>query len=79
MLETGRVVISLSGRDKDGMFIITSVGEDGLCRIADGRAHMLGAPKKKNPKHLRATAHILAPEQYLTDRGLRRTLRELSE
>ncbi len=77
MLETGQVVLSLRGRDKDSFFVITQVGE-GFCRIADGDQRPLERPKKKNPKHLRPTGWTVELSGSLTNRQLRRKLRELA-
>jgi len=49
----GGICESLQGRDKGRFYIITGVNPDGSVYIADGNFKKLGAPKKKNLKHLR--------------------------
>ena len=53
-METGRVVLSLQGRDKGHCFLILENRGDGFVTMADGRMHKLENPKKKKTKHLRA-------------------------
>lgn len=77
MLTTGRVVLSLRGRDKDSFFVVTKV-EGGYCWLADGRERPLARPKRKNPKHLRPTGWTVELHEAATDRQLRRRLRELT-
>lgn len=78
MLEPGSVALSLAGSDRGRRVAVLGRDADGFCRVADGKRHRLSAPKRKNPKHLRETSAPLRPEQYRTDRQLRRALRELS-
>ncbi len=73
MREVGQVVLSLSGHDKDRLYVVVKA-EDGFCYIADGRRRRLGAPKKKNPRHLRATALYIRPDRMESDKALRRAL-----
>ena len=78
MLEAGQVVLSLSGHDKDSFYVVVKLG-DGCCWIADGKRRSLLRPKKKNPRHLRATAKRVQLSDALTDRALRRTLAQLCQ
>ena len=76
MPEVGKVVLALAGREAGTLHLV--VTEDGKrCKIADGRRRTLANPKMKNPKHLREIGVRLAPEQYATDRGLRRALQAI--
>lgn len=75
MPEVGRVVLALSGKEAGRLCVIVAASDAG-CFIADGRHRKLQNPKRKNPRHLRCTALTLAPEQYATDRHLRRTLQQ---
>lgn len=61
--ELGRVALSVAGRDKGKYFIICGVLDEKFVLIADGRFHKLGAPKKKNIRHLK-----LLKETILTDK-----------
>ena len=74
MLSTEQIVLSLSGHDKDRLFVITKV-EDGFCWVANGKDRPLNHPKRKNPRHLRATGRTMALAG-LTDRQLRRNLQK---
>lgn len=71
------MVWSLGGHDKDRLYLIVRV-EEGRCYIADGKRRKLGNPKRKNPRHLRATSLLLSPEDLTSDRALRRKLAQLS-
>ncbi|HHW90557.1 MAG TPA: RNA-binding protein [Clostridiales bacterium] len=51
--ELGRVALSVAGRDKGKYFLICGVLDERYVLIADGRFHKLGAPKKKNIRHLK--------------------------
>lgn len=77
MLEAGQIVLSLKGRDKDSLLVVTKI-ENGLYWVADGGERPLGRPKRKNPKHLRVTRWTLELEQAITDKQLRRQLRDLT-
>lgn len=73
----GTVVISKAGRDKGYPLVIT--GFDGSrVLVADGKERPLDRPKKKNPKHLAKTNRTVSLDG-LTDRALRRALREIGE
>ena len=73
---TGRVVISSAGHDK-GRFMLV-VGADGdRILLADGKERKLGHPKKKNIRHVRATARTIEPEG-LTNKKLRQTLNSMA-
>ena len=52
--------------------------DGGFLFVADGKERKLEKPKKKNRKHVRATSRVIEPAG-LTDKSLRRTLRELFE
>mgnify|MGYP001083646661 CR=1 FL=1 len=71
MLQKGQVVYSAAGHDKDSFYVVVEVDRDGCCRIADG------SPKRKNPKHLRATRGVIQLAQIGSDRALRRALAAL--
>lgn len=78
MLEAGRVVLSLSGHDKDSFYVVVKL-EQGACWIADGKTRPLARPKKKNPRHVRATNKRIALTAETTDRFLRRALAQLCQ
>ncbi|WP_066686426.1 KOW domain-containing RNA-binding protein [Christensenella intestinihominis] len=58
-IETGRVVISKSGRDKGRPFLIVELLPEPYVLIADGGLRRLRQPKKKKLKHLEITGMVL--------------------
>ena len=77
MFYKGQVVSSAAGHDKDSLYLVVQVEGDGWCRVADGKRRKLAAPKRKNPKHLRATRGVIQLAQIGSDRALRRALAAL--
>ena len=76
-ITAGSVVISRAGHDCGrAMLVVRNDGE--FLFVADGKERKLDKPKKKNKKHVRATSRVIELAG-LTDRSLRRTLRELFE
>ncbi len=76
-ITAGTVVISRAGHDCGrAMLVVRNDGE--FLFVADGKERKLEKPKKKNKKHVRATSRVIELAG-LTDRSLRRTLRELFE
>lgn len=76
-ITAGSVVISRAGHDCGrAMLVVRNDGE--FLFVADGKERKLEKPKKKNRKHVRATSRVIELAG-LTDRSLRRTLRELFE
>lgn len=73
MLQAGRVVRSIAGRDKDRFYVVVSAGQLRVA-IADGKVHRLEKPKAKNPLHLRLTATVLDLTVVTTDKKLRKAL-----
>ena len=59
-LITGAVVLSISGREKGEIFIITSVDND-YCCLANGTTRTIENPKKKNKKRFKSAKIICAP------------------
>ncbi len=53
----GDIVKSLSGHDKNHLFIVTSIDKNGYLAIIDGKYRPLDKPKSKNPKHLIKVGH----------------------
>ena len=53
----GDVVLSLSGHDKNRLYIVVGIDKIDKIVIIDGRYHSKNNPKKKNPKHLLKVAH----------------------
>ena len=73
MPEKGRVVLYTAMRDAREHYIMLKLTEKD-CLLADGKKRRLSHPKRKNLRHVRATAQRLEPQQYAADRRLRRAL-----
>ena len=73
----GLVVKSRAGKDKDGFFVVLEF--DGTYAIiCDGRRRSLLNPKQKKAKHLALTTTKLTEEMMLTDRGIRKALKDFA-
>lgn len=53
----GRLAYSLSGRDKDKLFIILGIINKDYVYISDGELRSTEKPKKKKLKHLKITSN----------------------
>ena len=53
----GDIVKSLSGHDKNRLFIVTSIDKNGYLDIIDGKYRTMDKPKKKNSRHLIKVGH----------------------
>lgn len=51
MINTGDVVMSISGHDRGVIYIVLSA-DDKFANVADGRLKTLSKPKKKNIRHI---------------------------
>ena len=74
MLEKGRVVISLKGRDK-GYPLAVLQGEGKTVLVCDGKERPIDRPKTKNIRHIEPTEHVLDGEAFTSDRHLRKALK----
>ena len=54
---TGDVVKSISGHDKNRLFIVTGIDKNGYLVIIDGKYRGKDKQKFKNPKHVEFVAH----------------------
>ncbi|MBO5859242.1 MAG: KOW domain-containing RNA-binding protein [Clostridia bacterium] len=77
MLERGRVVISLAGRDKDKLLAVMQE-ENGLVLVCDGKERPVDRPKSKNIRHVEITQSLLSEEEIATNRALKKALGRLS-
>ncbi len=73
MLERGRVVISLRGRDR-GRLLAVLRAQGSTVILADGKERPVDRPKAKNIRHIEATDIVLGEEAFISDRHLRRAL-----
>lgn len=73
-LETGMLVRSKTGRDKDHIYVVADV-RDGYVYAADGEARPLRRMKRKNKKHLQPILKMrLAKEPQ--DAAIREIIKE---
>lgn len=71
------IVKSAAGRDKGKFMVIVSLDGD-FAFIADGKERKLASPKKKRIKHIKFTKTVVSTDG-LTDKGLRKLIREFTE
>ena len=77
MLERGRVVISLAGRDK-GRLLAVMQEEKNRVLICDGKERPIDRPKSKNIRHVEMTQALLSEAEIATNRALRKALGRLN-
>lgn len=77
MLERGRVVISLAGRDK-GKLLAVMQEEKNRVLICDGKERPVDRPKSKNIRHVEITQALLSEAEIATNRALRKALGRLN-
>ena len=85
MFQIADLVISLSGRDKNRVFMVTEVLDSDYVLIADGMLRKLEKPKKKKIKHLEKSQFVLnerllqkiSEGKKITNAELRKTIRTL--
>ena len=71
----GQVVFSKAGRDKGYPMIV--IGEEsGHILVVDGKERPLSRPKKKNPKHLKATKTVFEKHETENDAKIKKLLRQ---
>ena len=75
--QIGMIVRSAAGRDKGKFMVIVSIA-DSFVYLADGKERKLASPKKKNEKHICQTKTVISTDD-LTDKGLKKILREYTE
>lgn len=74
--KVGMVVKAIAGKECGRLFAVVKADEKYIF-IADGKKRKLQSPKRKNPKHLRSTDHIVDIND-ITDKKLRIVLGNLS-
>lgn len=78
----GSIVLSLAGRDKGGLYIVTEL-KDNYALIVDGKVHKVENPKLKKLKHLEVqglTDEVLAKKvkngSKITNQEIKRVLKK---
>lgn len=77
MLERGRVVVSLAGRDK-GRLLAVMQADKNCVQVCDGKERPVERPKSKNIRHVEATEFSLSEAEISTNRALKKALRRYS-
>ena len=85
MFQIADLVVSLSGRDKNRVFMVTEVLDSNYVLIADGMLRKLEKPKKKKIKHLEKSQVVLnerllqkiSEGKKITNAELRKAIRTL--
>lgn len=85
MFQTADLVVSLSGRDKGRVFMVSEVLDSNYVLIVDGAYRKLETPKKKKIKHLEPSEFVLnerilskiSEGKKLTNAELRKAIRSL--
>ncbi len=58
--ETGRIAVSMQGKDRGSWYALVGMDEKGKrLLLIDGRKHGINSPKGKNPRHVRLTRKYL--------------------
>ncbi len=70
----GDIVLSLAGRDKGKIFIITDSVDEQYVLVADGKHHKTASPKKKKLKHLEKIGACRLDDVPVTDKLLKKIL-----
>lgn len=87
MFQIADLVVSLSGRDKNRIFMVLEVLDSNYVLIADGMLRKLEKPKKKKVKHLEKSQYTLnerllqkiSEGKKITNAELRKSLRALTD
>ena len=77
MLEKGKIVKSLAGRDKGSLLAVMQI-ENNCVILCDGKERPIDRPKSKNLRHVEATPFSLSEAELASNRALRKALRRLS-
>ena len=69
----GKIVFSNAGRDKDKYLVVINCDENYVW-VADGKERKLETPKRKNIKHISLTADSLNPDQFKSNKSLKKAI-----
>ncbi len=87
MFQITDLVVSVSGRDKNRIFMVVDILDSEYVLIADGALRKLEKPKKKKIKHLTKATYTLQERvlikisegKKITNAELRKAIRSLTE
>ena len=77
MLERGRVVKSLAGRDEGSLLAVMQV-QSGCVILCDGKERPIDRPKSKNIRHVEFVGASLTEAEMATNRALKKALARLN-
>lgn len=77
MLNRGRVVISLAGRDEGSLLAVMQI-KNNCVILCDGKERPIDRPKSKNIRHVEATGFSLSEAELASNKALKKALRRLS-
>lgn len=69
----GKIVFSNAGRDK-GKYLVVINCDENYVWVADGKERKLETPKRKNIKHISLTADSLNPDQFKSNKSLKKAI-----
>lgn len=72
----GHFAVSLAGKDKGRIVVITGVTDDNRLLVSDGRHRKVAKPKIKQRKHLKILESAPLSPEKASDRLLRQAIRE---
>ena len=73
MLERGRVVRSLAGRDS-GYLLAVIAADEKTALVCDGKERPLSRPKTKNIRHIESVDAVLSDAALRSNRALKKAL-----
>ena len=77
-MEIGTIVKSKSGRDKETFLVVMKIDKNSVL-LCDGKKRPLENLKQKNVLHIAKTNTILPQESLLTNKKIKKALREYRE
>ncbi len=77
MLEKGKVIVSLAGRDKGRLLAVMQADKNRVL-VCDGKERPIDRPKSKNIRHVGVTEASLSEDEMRGNRALQKALRRLS-
>lgn len=58
-LTVGSLVVSVKGRDKDRIYLVSNIIDENFVLLVDGNFKLLANPKKKRIKHISISSEVI--------------------
>ena len=58
-LTVGSLVVSVKGRDKDRIYLVSNIIDENFVIVVDGNFKLLANPKKKRIKHISISSEVI--------------------